>query len=259
MESLRLPSLLPRVLKAIHIPRRNAMIDEAIQFPIGESLDLKIYTEMYTHENYSLRLGKPGKEFVSSQIKYMDGHKGNNPHDMSPTTFIDNQIASRVGTFEEIFKQFIRIVPNYKSLELLGCLIVRNAMVLDHVQDVNGNWRYSPPVDVLNEIKKEFPDNFGEPLEVFLSYIELIALNEDTKYRTLGYDISTGIGRYNNLLTYANIINIILHRRNSSEADFLLHLMKFAGGLVRPPAGLNPISLRAAIQAFPHLNISQNV
>jgi hypothetical protein len=255
MESLRLPSLLPRVLKQIHIPRRNAMIDEAMQFPRGVGLDLKTYTEMYTYGGYSLRLGKPGKEFGSIQIKYRDGHKGNNPSDMSPTTFIDNQLSPRIGTFEEIFKQFIRIVPNYKSLELLGCLIVRNSMVLDHVQDVNGNWRYSPPVDVITEIKSEFPENFGEPLEVFLSYIELIALNEDTKYRTLGYDISTGIGRYNNLLTYANIINIILHRRNSSEADFLLHLMKFAGGLVRPPAGLNPISLRAAIQAFPQLSI----
>ena len=253
MESLRLPSLKHKALKDIHIPRRNAMMDEAILFPRGASVDAKVFTQLYSHENYSLKVGKPGKEFASTQIKYKDGHKGNNPSDMTPTTFKDNQFSSRIGSFEEIFKQFIRFVPKYDSLELLGCLMVRNAMVLDHTQNENGNWRYSPPVDVIDAINENLPDGFGEPIEVFLSYIELIALNEDTKYRTLGYDISKGIGRYNNLLTYANIIKIILHRRNASESDFLLELMKFAGGLVRPPVGLNPISLKAALIAFPQL------
>lgn len=254
MESLRLPTLKHKILKEIHVPRRNAMVDEALLFPHGKSTEEKVFTLMYSHENYSLKVGKPGKEFASVNIKYKDGLKGNNPSDMTPTTFRDNILFPRNGSFEEIFKTFILLVPNYESLELLGCLIVRNAMVLDHVQDKFGNWRYSPPSDVLAEIKKGLPLSFGEPLEVFLYYIELIALNEDTKYKTLGYDISTGIGRYNNLLTYAHVINIILHRKSSSESEFLVQLMKFAGGLVRPPVGLNPLSLKAALLAFPQLN-----
>jgi hypothetical protein len=240
-------------LKQIYLPRRNALIQEAIQFPNSHDPANKVYTTIYTYNDYELKVGKPGKEYSSAQIKYQDGHKANNPNDMSPTTFFQGQMVPRIGTFEEVFKGFIKLIPNYDALQLLGALCVRNAMALDHVQDNNGNWRYSPPTDVVDEIKKSLPADFGEPLEVFLYYLELIALNEDTKYFTLGYDIASGIGRYNNLLTYAHIINIVLHRRNLTEADFLLELMKFAGGLVRPPAGLNPISLKGAISAFPQL------
>jgi len=253
MEELRLVSNRPRVLKSISLPRRHELIEEAISLSRGKSTEAKEYHTLYTYNDYQVKVGKPGKEFDSSSIRYQDGIKGNNPNDMTPTIFKNGQIMERVGSFEEVFKTFIKIVPAYDALQLLGCLCVRNSMCLDHQMDSQNKWRYVPPKNVVERIQEDLPDDFGEPLMIFLYYMELIALNEDTKYHTLGYDIKTGIGRYNNLLTYANIINIILHRRNLREGDFLLALMEFAGGLVRPPVGLNPISLKKALIAFPQL------
>jgi hypothetical protein len=65
----------------------------------------------------------------------------------------------------------------------------------------------------LRRRNRELPANFGEPIEVFLHYLELIALNEDVKYHTLGHDVfGTGVGRYNNLMTYVIIIDILIYR-----------------------------------------------
>jgi hypothetical protein len=252
--SLKLPTQKPKSLKQIHVPIRLAQVEEAIEFVSADEMYDKKYTALYTFGNYQICIGKPGKEFYLERIRYKDGHLGNNPHDMSPTIIQNGNIVERNGSFEDIFKQFVKFYDNLNSLELIGCLCVRNAMCLDHRQDVFGNWRYFPPIEILNQIKQNMPDSFEEPLEVFLYYLELIALNEDTKYHTLGYNIKTGIGRFNNLMTYANVIHIILHRKNDSEAEFLLEFMKFVGGLVRPPVGLNPISLRKALNAFPLLN-----
>lgn len=252
MESLRMPSTKPGDLRKTAIPIQNEIINEAIKFKLG-SIDNKFYTTMYKCGNYEFKLGKPGKEFGLDRIKYKDGQIGNNPNDMTPTVFKDGELVQMDGSFKRIFKQFISILPNEEALRLLACLFIRNALVLDHRRNMDGYWRYSPPEPILKMIRYKIPSRFGEPIESLLFYTELIALNEDIKYKTLGHEISKGPGRFNNLMHYANIINLILHKSQQSEEDFLLNVMDFAGNLSRPPVGLNPISLKRAFEEFPML------
>jgi len=229
------------------------MVSEAIKFPRGKKTNTKEYTTLYTIGDYSMKVGKPGKEFDNVNIKYKDGHKASNANDMTPTIFKKNERIERAGSFQAIFHKFVEFSSDKEALKMLGCIFVRNSMALDHTQDKKGNWRYQPSVEIVNKIERRLAKKLDEPLMVFLHYLELIALNEDTKYYTLGYDITGPTGRKNNMLTYANIIHIFLERDSLSEVDFLLKFMTFSGGLVRPPVGLNPLSFKASIAAFPYL------
>ena len=110
-------------------------------------------------------------------------------------------------------------------------------------------------VERINKIKETCDNFLGLPVEVFLFYLELIASNEDTKYQTLGYNIGKGFGRRNNLLTYSNVINVILQKHYLSEEEFLVSFMSFAGRLTSPPSGLNPITNKKAKESFPQLSV----
>lgn len=256
---LKLPFASPAKLRRLSVPVRLALVEEAITFKNSEDLTNKHYTALYNHDDFSVRVGKPGKEYASDRIKYNDGHKGNNPNDMSPTIFRNNTIIARNGSFEEIFRQFVLLVPYPAALELLGYLIIRNAYALDHVKQKNGTYRYTPNQAIIEELKLRLPAEFPEPIEVFLAYLELIALNEDVKYTTLGYDISNGTGRENNLLTYANVIHILLLKDKVPDSEFLLAFVKFSGGLVRIPTGINALALSKALIYFPLLTPSVQI
>ena len=231
---------------------KSEMIIEFLTFPLGDSIENQIFQLMYSIQGYSVGIGKPGKEFFSENIKYQSGVKSNNPNDMAPRLFIGGDLVQYDGSFEAIFKEFVRIHDSVESLQILGALLYRNAFLLDHVK-VNGNWRYQPPNEAIEKIKEKCNTFLSLPVEVFLHYLELIASNEDTKYDTLGYDINKGFGRRNNLLTYANVINVILQKHYLSEEDFLLSFMSFAGRLTSPPSGLNPITNKKAFASFPQL------
>ena len=90
-------------------------------------------------------------------------------------------------------------------------------------------------------------------IKCFLYYLELIALNEDTKYTTTGHTIKGGTGRYNNIMTYVHLIKVLLKRKNSFE-DFLGDFMTFAGNLTRIPTGLSPLAFSKALINFPSLS-----
>jgi len=231
---------------------KSEMISEFLTFPLGDSIESQIFQLMYSIQGYSIGVGKPGKEYFSENIKYQSGIKSNNPNDMAPRLFKGGVLVQYDGSFEAIFKEFVRIHDSVDSLQILGALLYRNAFLLDHVK-VEGKWRYSPPSEAIEKIKEKCTTFLSLPVEVFLHYLELIASNEDTKYDTLGYDINKGFGRRNNLLTYANVINVILQKHYLSEEDFLLSFMSFAGRLTSPPSGLNPITNKKAIESFPQL------
>lgn len=234
---------------------KSEMISEFLTFPLGESTENQIFHLMYKIQDYSIGVGKPGKEFFSDSIKYQSGVKSNNPNDMTPRLFIGGELVKYDGSFEAIFKEFVRIHNSIDSLQILGALLYRNAFLLDHKKE-NGKWRYYPPAEAIEKIKEKCSTFLTLPVEVFLHYLELIASNEDVKYNTLGYDINKGFGRRNNLLTYANVINVILQKHYLNEEDFLLSFMSFAGRLTSPPSGLNPITNKKALDSFPQLTYS---
>lgn len=231
---------------------KREMITEFLNFPIGDSIERQVFQPMYSIQGYSLGVSKPGKEYFSENIKYQSGLKSNNPNDMAPRIFKGAELVQYDGSFEAIFKEFVRIHDSVESLQILGALLYRNAFLLDHKKE-NGTWRYKPSAQAVEKIKQNCRTFLSLPVEVFLHYLELIASNEDTKYNTLGYDIDKGFGRRNNLLTYANVINVILQKHYLSEEDFLLTFMSFAGRLTSPPSGLNPITNRKAKESFPQL------
>ena len=103
------------------------LVNYYTNLPIGTSLEDQRFTEMYRFGNYSIGLGKPGKEVFSSNIKYYDGLKGNNPHDMTPRIFLNGKLVVYDGSFEAIFKEFVRIHHSVDALEILGSLFYRNA------------------------------------------------------------------------------------------------------------------------------------
>lgn len=229
------------------------MISEFLSFNKGESLLKQHITTLYTFKDYTIGIGKPGKEVFSENIKYQSGEKSNNPNDMTPRIFLNGELVQYDGSFEAIFKEFVRLYESEDALQILGSLLYRNAFLLDHVK-IGGKWRYNPPVEAIDKIKETCGLFLGLPVEVFLYYLELIASNEDLKYNTLGYDLSKGFGRKNNLLTYAHVINVILQKHYLSEEDFLLSFLSFAGRLTSPPAGLNPISTKKALESFKQLS-----
>ncbi len=228
--------------------KRLAQVNEALSWPSGTQENL-LYTTIWERENYSIRLGKPGKEAAPDydRCKFRDGHKGNNPNDMRPSIFrngtlVDKHIASFVQIFDEIQK--LSESGSESALRLIGPLLFRAAYLVDHREIETGKWRYEPPVEVLAELHRILPLAEGIPIEVFLHFLDALAWNEDVKYHTLGYDIRTGTGRRNNLLTCVNLIGVLLND---------VRVSKFAGNFGRPPVGISTISNVEAYRVFPAL------
>lgn len=197
--------------------------------------------------NHAVGLGKFGKEYYSSTIRRKDGSIGNNPSDMKPLVRKGRIILEFDGSFDHVFNFFQQVQKRAgdETLELLGCLMIRNAWLLDH-QLVDGRYMYNPNQGVVDAISDRFPQYDNISTEAYLHYIDAIAQNEDTKYYTLGYDITTGTGRTNNLLTYANLIAVLLERAS---------LAKMCSAFARPPVGVAPITMDVAKTAFPMLKI----
>jgi len=229
--------------------KRLVQVAEAKTWPSGTQ-EQQIFQTVWQGANYSIRLGKPGKEAASDYVgcKYQDGHRGNNPNDMRPSIFrdgvlVEKHIASFVQIFDEIQK--LSEAGDDDALELIGALLFRSAFMVDHKEISQGVWRYQPPVEVLTELNRVLPLAEGLPIEVFLQFLEALAWNEDVKYDTLGYDIRTGTGRRNNLLTCVNLIGVLLNE---------VRISKFAGNFGRPPVGISSISNVEAYRIFPALD-----
>ena len=172
--------------------------------------------------------------------------QGNNPNDMRPTVFIDEEERTFDGSFDHVFNFFQDVSKvDDETLNVLGCLMFRNALLVDHIL-IDGHYRYCPPQEAIALIQSRFPKYDGIPTEVYIHYLEAIAWNEDVKYSTLGYDVNQGTGRTNNMKTYAHIIAVLLGKAS---------LSKLCSQFSRPPVGVSAIPNVTAQIAFPFLNL----
>lgn len=193
---------------------------------------------------YKVGVGKYGKEYYLNTIKWKDGHKGNNPNDMRPIIWVDGTEIDFDGSFDHVFNFFQSVSHlDEKALEILGCLMIRNAYLLDH----DDNLEYHPSEEAVAYVQQIMPEYDGISIEAYLHYLEMIAWNEDVKYHTLGFDVHSGVGRKNNMLTYAHVIAVLLGRGR---------LSKLCSQFSRPPVGVSPIALTLAKEAFPVLNLN---
>ncbi len=240
-----------RSLKSIENSKKQEMVNNAISLAGTPNQGQYLEYEKWVSPNYKVGVGKFGKEYYLNHIKRKDGSVGNNPNDMRPfVKILRNNVWEDVvfdGSFDHVF-QFFQFVDkkDTAALEILGCLMFRNAHLLDHHKDDSGNWTYQPPQLAIDYLNHTIGDFDGISIEAYLHYLEMIAWNEDTKYHGLGFDITTGIGRTNNMLTYCHIIAVLLGRAS---------LSKLCSGFSRPPVGVSAIALATASTAFTELNI----
>jgi len=222
---------------------REKSIDYAVSLSRGPSVNDKKYHIFWKGMGYEVGVGKPGKEAE---------RKNPNVNDMWPCIQKGGIFEEKSASFTDIFTELEHMVNKSPySLELLGCLLVRSAFMLDHeiVEDVVV---YKPPKMIVDEISKEINKMFNVPLPVFLQYLEAIAINEDVKYQrrlnASGKAYSKNAGRPNNLLTCAHLIAVLLGRSS---------IVKFATGFAQQ-RGVSPIRGKQLIGCFPMLEIDKN-
>ena len=82
-------------------------------------------------------------------------------------------------------------------------------------------------------LKKRIPQVGGVPVDIFLYFLDVLALNEDVKMHTLGYENAQhDYGRVNTLLTFAHLVAVLLNRRA---------LAKFSLAFAYPPFNQSPL------------------
>jgi len=226
---------------------RKRAAEEAISWKRG-TIENKFEIPMYSGRRYGVVLRKPGKESPADYARctYKDGRKGNNPNDMAPTLILDGVQSSIKFGFDDIF-EIIHSIQNQRSLEIMGAIIVRMAFMKGYAVDSQGHIRLRLSSDAISYLEAHHPLVKGIPIKAFIEMIEIISLNEDVKYHTLGYNhhFKNGAGKRNNLLTYARLIAVLLNRES---------FYAFAGSFARPPVGISTISKSKAFEVFPDLN-----
>lgn len=230
-------------------PRRQEMLNEALVWPKGKSQINRKITKVYRSNDYVIAVGKPGKEAAPDfkRRHYTTGEIVNNPNDMNPFVMKKDKKIGDDLTFEALFEQIEHLMrADMLGLELLGTLIFRLAFMLDHTKDAKGHWRYIPPPKALEVLLKRIPVIGDTPSDVFLYFLDVLALNEDVKMHTLGHENARhDYGRVNTLLTFAHLIAVLLNRRS---------LAKFAGAFARPPSGMAPLpKIKGLFETYPLL------
>ncbi|MDD5068204.1 MAG: hypothetical protein PHS53_00750 [Candidatus Pacebacteria bacterium] len=218
---------------------RIKSIEDAITLPAGPSQKARIYHKLWIGGGYEVGVGKPGKETE---------RKDANINDMWPYMRKGEDFEPKSASFRDIFHELEQMVnKSRESLELLACLLARSALMLDH-EIKDNRVVYNPSLQIIQEIQKDIPSVFNVPLEVFLHYLDVIALNEDVKYHTKGRSrgklYSPNAGRPNNLLTCAHLIAVLLGRSG---------LVDFAYGFSQQ-RGVSALSSKKIKECFPMLN-----
>lgn len=234
--------------------RRVEMTAEAMEWPKGKSQEKRKITEVYKTDNFVVAVGKPGKEAASDfkRKHYITGMVTNNKNDMNPFVMKNGKKVGDDLTFEAMFEQIEHLMhADMFGLELLGMLIFRMAFMLDHQQDVQGNWRYVPPSQSMLLLNEHLPKVGDVSAEVFLYFLDVLALNEDVKVHTLGHENAKyDYGRINTLLTFAHLISVLLNRRS---------LAKFSLAFAYPPFNQSPLSKsKGLFEIFPILSPALN-
>jgi hypothetical protein len=232
----------PRIAGA----KKLAAVEEAISWPKGVDLEHTIPSVLFETDSFTVQLAKPGKETAPDFLaRYKDGNYGPNPNDMRPEIRHNRNMVKGLASFTEIFEELQRLhLVSTEGITLIACLLARSAYMLDHVEISPGIWRYRPPVETIEKLSRLIPSAEGVPVEVFLHFLDALALNEDVKYHTLGYDIKTGPGRRNNLLTCVHVIAVMLG---------LASIAKFAGAFASIPRGISPLAFKTMLEIFPEL------
>lgn len=235
-------------------PRRIEMLKEAIGWPKGKNQKKRKITEIYKSNNFVVAVGKPGKEAAPAfkRRHYITGAITNNSNDMNPFVMKRGKKIGKDLTFEAMFEQVEHLMrADMFGLEILGMLIFRMAFMLDHKKNKENRWRYTPPKKSLAILKKRIPEVGGVPVDIFLYFLDVLALNEDVKMHTLGYENAQhDYGRINTLLTFAHLVAVLLNRRS---------LAKFAGAFARPPSGMAPLpKIKGLFETYPLLSPSFN-
>ena len=230
--------------------RRVEMTAEAIGWPKGKSQEKRKITEIYNVDDFVVAVGKPGKEAAVDfkRKHYITGVITNNRNDMNPFVMKSGKKVGNDLTFEAMFEQIEHLMhADMFGLELLGMLIFRMAFMLDHQKNTQGNWRYIPPSQSMLVLNKRLPKVGDVSAEIFLYFLDVLALNEDVKVHTLGHENAKyDYGRVNTLLTFAHLISVLLNRRS---------LAKFAGNFARPPSGMAPMpKIKGIFETFPLLS-----
>ena len=230
--------------------RRVEMTTEAIGWPKGENQEKRKITEIYKIGDFVIAVGKPGKEAAPDfkRKHYITGVITNNRNDMNPFVMENGKKVGNDLTFEAMFEQIEHLMhADMFGLELLGMLIFRMAFMLDHQKDAKGNWRYIPPTQTILVLNKCLPKIGDVSAEVFLYFLDVLALNEDVKVHTMGHENAKfDYGRINTLLTFSHLITVLLNRRA---------LAKFAGNFARPPSGMAPMpKIKGIFETYPLLS-----
>ncbi|MFH0955750.1 MAG: hypothetical protein V1801_00840 [Candidatus Falkowbacteria bacterium] len=231
-------------------PRRVKILRESIAWPKGTSQGKRKVTEIYKSGNFVIAVGKPRKEAAPDfkRKHYITGKTMNNKNDMNPFIMINGKKVGDDLTFGALFEQIEHLMrADVFGLELLGMLIFRMAFMLDHKQEQGGKWRYVPPKETLNILKKRLPEVGGVPIDAFLYFLDVLALNEDVKMHTLGHENAQhDYGRVNTLLTFAHLIAVLLNRHS---------LAKFCLAFAYPPFDRSPLPhVKSALLTFPVLS-----
>jgi len=231
-------------------PRRMEILREAIRWPKGKNQGKRKITTIYGSGDFVVAVGKPGKEAAPDfkRKHYVTGVTTNNPNDMNPFIMKKGKKVGNDLTFEALFEQIEHLMrADVFGLELFGMLIFRMAFMLDHEQNQKSQWRYIPPKTSLVMLKQRIPEVGGVPVDIFLYFLDVLALNEDVKMHTLGYENAQhDYGRVNTLLTFAHLVAVLLNRRS---------LAKFAGAFARPPSGMAPLpKIKGLFETYPLLS-----
>jgi len=236
---LRLDKAAIKAAKAL----RTKNIEDAVALSQGPSRENMNFHALWSAGGYEVGVGKPGKETE---------RKDSNPNDMWPYIKKDGQFAVESASFLTISREMQHMKNKSRhALELLACLFVRSSYMLDHAEH-NGRVVYKPPAEILAEIKKDIPTAYGVPIEVFLQYLEAIALNEDVKYTTKGQlrgkPYGPGSGRMNNLSSCAHLIAVLLERADLIDYAYGYSQMR----------GVSPLTFKGALEHFPLLGEIKN-
>lgn len=217
---------------------RQKSIDDALALEKGPSYSEQKLHDLWSNDDFHVGVGKPGKEAKRRRP---------NPHDMWPYIRESGELKNESATFGQIFLELEHMHAKSRyALELLGCLLVRSAYMLDHTVEKD-RVVYRPPMAVVEEIAKEIPTMFNVPLYVFLQYLEAIALQEDVKYQrnlnARGEPYGKTAGRPNNLLTCARLIAHLLGK---------VGLVEFAYGFAKQ-RGVSALQPNELASSFPLL------
>lgn len=231
-------------------PAREAMLEEARTWPRGDLSDYspevpsvqrgvrnQVHTVIYQSDGLEVGIFAPGKEASNqSSTKSYVGDRGPKPNhnDMLP---IITRNGARVDEVDLTFGQIFDLMgqcakSSEEGLLILAAMLYRNGFCLDHSIS-GGEVRLDIPPYSLSVLKSEM-SHLGEfPIETFIYFMDVLAMNEDAKVHALGREKFERYGRTNTLLTFTHVIAVLLGR---------VSLAKLCGSFARPPSGMAPIT-----------------